>query len=247
MQIKKNPKKDLNRRSLLFFQIGLIVVLLLSLWGINHKTYEKQEYKEQLVHLSDLEPEDVEVVEQPQNTPPPPPPPPKIPDKIKIVDDEEDIEEDELMTAEDTDQPLVEIADISQIESTEEVEEVAEEIEEVPFQAIQDVPIFPGCEKFKDNEQRKQCMSDGVQKFVMRRFNTDLGSDLGLSGVTRISVQFTVDEFGKITDIRTRAPEPELETEAKRVVSMLPQMTPGKQRNKAVRVIYQLPIVFQVR
>ncbi len=248
MQIKKNPKKDLNRKSLLFFQIGLIVVLLLSLWGINHKSYDKRDDGgQQVVQLADLEPEDVDVVEQPQNTPPPPPPPPKIPDKIEIVDDDEDVEEDELMTAEDTDAPIIEVADTGDIESTEDAEEVEEEIEEVPFQAIQDVPIFPGCEKFKDNAKRKQCMSDGVQKFVNNRFNTELGSELGLSGITRISVQFTVNEFGKVTDIRTRAPEPELEREAQRVVSQLPDMVPGKQRDKAVRVIYQLPIVFQVR
>ncbi len=248
MQVKKNPKKDLNRQSLIFFQIGLIVVLLLSLWGINHKNYDKKEKAEQqVVNLADLEPEDVEVIDMPQNTPPPPPPPPKIPDKIEIVDDDEDIEEDELMTAEDTDAPIIEVADIGDIESTEEEEEVEEEIEEVPFQAIQDVPIFPGCEKFKDNAKRKQCMSDGVQKFVNKRFNTDLGAELGLSGITRISVQFMVDEHGKVTDIRTRAPEPELEAEARRVVSQLPDMVPGKQRDKPVRVIYQLPIVFQVR
>lgn len=248
MQIKKNPKKDLTRKSLLFFQIGLVVVLLLSLWGINHKSYEEKDNGEQeVVNLADLEPEDVEVVNMPENTPPPPPPPPKIPDKIEVVDDDEDIEEDELITAEDDDTPVIEVADVGEIESTEAEEAVEEEIEEVPFQAIQDVPIFPGCEKFKDNNKRKQCMSEGVQKFVNKRFNTDLGSDLGLSGVTRISVQFTVDEFGKVTDIKTRAPEPELEAEARRVVSQLPQMQPGKQRDKAVRVIYQLPIVFQVR
>src|SRR5699024_4123841 len=122
------------RKSLLFFQIGLVVVLLLSLWGINHKSYEEKDNGEQeVVNVADLEPDDVEVVNMPENTPPPPPPPPKIPDKIEVVDDDEDIEEDELITAEDDDTPVIEVADVGEIESTEAEEAVEEEIEEVPF------------------------------------------------------------------------------------------------------------------
>lgn len=248
MQVKKNPKQDIRRWSLIFFQVGLILVLFISWRAIENKSYERKERKEdtQTVKFDDLEPEDVEVVEQPKTDQPPPPPPPKVPDKIVVVDDDEDIEEDEPETVEDIEEK-VEVADIGDIDSAPDEGEADEEIEEVAFQAIQDVPIFPGCEKFSDNEDRKECMSKGVQKFVTRRFNTDIASDLGLSGVTRISVQFTVDENGKVVDIKARAPESELEDEAKRVTEMLPDMEPGKQRDKAVRVVYQLPIVFQVQ
>lgn len=238
----------MRRWTLIFFQLGLVVILFISWRAIEMRSYEKKEKDDvQVVQLSDdLDMEDIVVTEQPQTNTPPPPPPPKVPDKLVVVDDDEDIEEDEVETVEDIEQPKVEVADVGEIQSAPDEGE-PEEIAEVPFQAIQDVPIFPGCEKFKDNEQRKKCMSDGVQKFVNRRFNTDIGSDLGLSGITRISVQFTVDEHGKITDIKARAPEAALEDEAKRVVNMLPEMTPGKQRDKPVRVIYQLPIVFQIQ
>lgn len=248
MQIKKNPKKDIRRWSLLFFQLGLILVLIVSWRAIESKTYEKKEKEEEIVEVkyNDLEPEDVVVTERPQQNTPPPPPPPKAPEVIKVVDDDEDIEEDEPETVEDIDEPKVEVADISEIDSAPDEGDIEEEIETVPFQAIQDVPLFPGCEKYKDNAKRKQCMSESIQKFVNKRFNADLASDLGLSGVTRINVQFTVDEHGDVTDVMARATEPELEDEAKRVVNMLPSMQPGKQRDRAVRVIYQLPIVFQV-
>ena len=63
--------------------------------------------------------------------------------------------------------------------------------------------------------------------------------------MVRVIVQFKIDETGNIRDIRAKAPVPELEEEAKRVVNSLPQMTPGKQRGKAVGVVYSLPIVFQ--
>jgi len=247
MQIKKNPKKDLRRWSLIFFQLGLVLVLLISWRAIERKTYEKEEETEvQVVKFTDLEPEDVVVTETPKTNTPPPPPPPKAPEVIQVVEDDEEIEEDEVETVEDIEEEKVEVADISEIESAPDEGEIEEEIESVPFQAIQDVPVFPGCEKHKDDAKKKKCMSDGIQKFVNRRFNTELAADLGLSGVTRINVQFTVDENGEITDIMARATEPELEREAKRVVEMLPAMEPGKQRGKPVRVIYQLPIAFQV-
>lgn len=90
-------------------------------------------------------------------------------------------------------------------------------------------------------------MSEKVQEFVVRRFNTDLGSQLGLSGVNRVIVVFKIDKQGNITDVRSRAPHPRLEQEAARVVNMLPKMQPGKQRGKPVGVSYSLPIVFQVQ
>ncbi|HBO29337.1 MAG TPA: energy transducer TonB, partial [Leeuwenhoekiella sp.] len=45
----------------------------------------------------------------------------------------------------------------------------------------------------------------------------------------------------------SRGPHPRLEQEAARVIKLLPQMTPGMQRGKAVGVLYSLPIVFQVQ
>ena len=54
-------------------------------------------------------------------------------------------------------------------------------------------------------------------------------------------------EKGNIVDIGSRGPHPRLEQEAARVIKLLPQMTPGMQRGKAVGVLYSLPIVFQVQ
>lgn len=247
MQIKKNPKKDLRRWSLIFFQLGMVVILLLSWAAIESKTFEKQEEHEvQIVKYQDLAPEDVVVTEKPKVNTPPPPPPPKAPEVINVVEDDEEVEEDEVETVEDIEEVKVEVADISEISSAPDVGDIEEEIESVPFQAIQDVPIFPGCEKFKDNAQRGKCMSDAITQFVNRRFNTELASDLGLSGVTRINVQFTVDQNGQITDVKALAKERALEQEAIRVVNLLPSMEPGKQRGRKVKVIYTLPIVFQV-
>ena len=111
---------------------------------------------------------------------------------------------------------------------------------------IENVPIFPGCET-GTNDQKRQCMSDKVKKFVNKKFNTDLAGDLGLSGRQRIIVAFKIDKSGNIVNVRARAPHPRLAQEAERVVKALPKMKPGKQRGKAVIVPYSLPIIFQVQ
>ena len=127
-----------------------------------------------------------------------------------------------------------------------EIEEVEEDIE-VPFAVIENVPVFPGCEKKKNNADRRSCMSEKITRFVQRKFNTDLAGDLGLSGRQRINVIFKIDKTGNVVGVRARAPHPRLEKEAQRVINMLPKMKPGKQRGKAVIVPYSLPIIFQVQ
>ena len=83
-------------------------------------------------------------------------------------------------------------------------------------------------------------------EYVQRNFNTDLASELGLEGRQRINVQFKIDETGRVTNVRARAPHPRLAKEAVNLVSKMPKMIPGKQRGKPVGVIYALPILFQV-
>ena len=124
-------------------------------------------------------------------------------------------------------------------------DEVEEDVE-VPFAVIENVPVFPGCER-GNNEKKRKCMSEKIAKFVQRKFNTDLAGDLGLTGRQRISVIFKIDKSGNVTGVRARAPHPRLEKEAQRVINLLPKMQPGKQRGKAVIVPYSLPIIFQVQ
>jgi protein TonB len=239
MKPKKNPKKDLGRKSVLFFQIGLILMLLITWRAIEWKTYDKEAIDQGVVQFDQLEEEDVPITEI-QTPPPPPPPPPPAPEVIEVVEDDVEIEEEIIESTEVTDEPeIVEVAEVE--EGPEEV------IEDVPFTAIEDVPLFPGCEKYKTNADRKKCMSDKIKNFVNSKFNTDLGSELGLSGVNRVYVRFKIDRNGKVVGVQARAPHPRLQKEAERVVGMLPNMVPGKQRGKPVGVLYSLPIIFQVQ
>tara|TARA_X000000950_G_scaffold270972_1_gene351455 strand:+ start:698 stop:1597 length:900 start_codon:yes stop_codon:yes gene_type:complete len=116
---------------------------------------------------------------------------------------------------------------------------------EVSFSSVENAPIYPGCEK-GNNEKRRRCMSEKIAKFVRKKFNTKLAKNIGLSGRQRISVIFKIDKVGNITGVRARAPHPQLEDEAIRVINLLPKMKPGMQLGKPVIVPYSLPIIFQV-
>lgn len=240
MKPKKNPKADLSRRSVLFFQIGMVLMLFITWRAIEWKTYDRDAIDTGMVDMDAFEEEDVPITELNTPPPPPPPPPPPAPEIIDIVEDEEEVEETIIESTETNQDEIVEVEEV-------EVVEEEEEIGDVPFAVIEDVPVFPGCENQRNNQARKDCMSEKINEFVNKRFNTGLGSDLGLSGINRIYVQFRIEKNGEVTVLGARAPHPRLQQEAERVVNMLPKMQPGKQRGQAVGVLYSLPITFRVQ
>ncbi len=115
----------------------------------------------------------------------------------------------------------------------------------VAFSEIDKAPTYPGCTG--ENEALKKCFTDRISTFVGENFNTKIGKDLGLRGRQRIIVQFKIDTSGKIIRATAEAAKPELEAEAIRVVSKLPQMQPGQQKGKKVDVLYSLPIIFEIK
>ena len=117
---------------------------------------------------------------------------------------------------------------------------------EIPISVIENVPIYPGCDK-GNNTERRMCMSRKITKLVQKNFKVKLASELGLLGMQRIRVIFKINKNGNVTDVRARAPHPKLKAEAIRVVNMLPKMKPGIHKGKAVIVPYSLPINFVVQ
>jgi protein TonB len=239
MESKKNPEANVGRNSSLYFAIGLALMLFLTNFAINFKTYDKSDIDVGMVNMEEELEEEIPLTQQLQ-APPPPPPPPAAPEVIEIVEDEVEVEETVIESTESNqEQKIVKVEAVK-------VAPAIEEDVEVPFAVIENVPVFPGCEK-GDNNAKRDCMSKKIYDFVNKKFNTDLAGELGLSGRQRINVIFKIDKTGTVTGIRARAPHPGLEKEAARVIGLLPKMQPGKQRGKAVTVPYSLPIVFQVQ
>jgi len=234
MQPKKNPKADLNKDRNLYFVIGLTLVLGVTWGAIEYKTYEKVFDLAALDMLEDDD-EDIPITEQ-LKTPPPPPPPPPAPEVIEVVEDEEEVEETVIESTE-TDQDEIIIEEI-------EVEEEFDDID-VPFAVIEDVPIFPGCESVAKS-QRRACFQDKINQHIRRNFRyPEIAQEMGIQG--RVYVNFIIAKDGSITNIRMRGPDKNLENEAQRIISRLPQMTPGKQRGRAVRVPFSIPITFRLQ
>ena len=233
MQPKKNPKADLNKDRNLYFVIGLTLVLGVTWGAIEYKTYEKVFDLAALDMLEDDD-EDIPITEQ-LKTPPPPPPPPPAPEVIEVVEDEEEVEETVIESTE-TDQDEIIIEEI-------EVEEEFEDID-VPFAVIEDVPIFPGCERVKKSE-RRNCFQEKMNRHIRKNFRyPEIAQEMGIQG--RVYVQFVIAKDGNITGVRMRGPDKNLEKEAARIIGKLPKMTPGKQRGRPVRVPFSIPITFRL-
>ncbi|REE80856.1 protein TonB [Lutibacter oceani] len=243
MEIKKYPDAILENYSKILIQLGLVLALFIVFEFIQMKSYPRPVEELSAIILNEEDSEDLIEI-KPIEVEATPPPTTVIPDKIVKVEDEIDIQETVIESTE-TDESEAIIVDLDKEIVSVEEEEVVEE--DVPFVIIEEVPIFPGCKGNK--EALRNCFSNEISKFVLKKFNAELASDLGLptGSIQRIFVMFKIDKDGKITNIAARAPHKKLHDEAIRVVSLLPEMTPGKQRGRPVSVSYGLPIVFKIQ
>jgi len=245
--VKKSQKHEANlqKNSTLYFQIGLIVCLLVA-FGLLEMKFESTIPTDYATRI----PDDITYVDIPIIKPevlvfhePVQKKHAKNPEKFVEVKNDTP---DEYFKKEFT-EPTIAVPDFNPDALTK-LEDKPTEPQNVPFISIQNAPIYPGCEKAKDNHARKKCMSEKISKLIQRKFDGgDIASEYGLTGTQKIDVQFTIDKTGKVKDIKTRAPHAKLEKEAVRVINFIPKMIPGKQRDKNVGVIYNLPIVFQVQ
>lgn len=229
MEIKKTPKADLENRRTLYTEIGLVVALLVVWGAFSYSTKEKAVASlgedTQVVEVEDMVPIT-------QETPPPPPETPKIPvlsDQIDIVEDDIKVD-DNFMSLEDDANLGVEIMDY--------VEEVKEEIveeEAIPFQLVEEKPSFNGGD------------ANEFSKWVNSKLQyPEIAKENGVQG--RVTLQFTVNPDGSVSNVKVlRGVDSSLDKEAVRVVYMSPKWKPGKQRDRAVKVTYTFPVIFQLR
>ena len=230
MEIKKSPKASLENKRLLFVEIGLVIALsavyVAFNWSSRETNVAELAENTQVVEVEDMVP----ITE---TTPPPPPEAaPKIPilsDEIEVVDDEIKID-DSFLSLEDDSSMGVEIMDY-----VEEVQEEVVEEEAIPFQLVEEKPSFNGGDA---NEFSKWVNSKLVYP--------EIAKENGIQG--RVTLQFTVNADGRVSNVKVlRGVDSSLDKEAVRVVSSSPKWKPGKQRDRAVKVTYTFPVIFQLR
>lgn len=229
MEIKKSEKASLQNKKFLFTEIGFVVALLITLGAFEWTSKDK---KESTLFAENQELTEEEIIPITQETPPPPPEAPKIPilsDQIDIIDDNIKVDND-MISLEDNDNLGIDIKDY--VEET--VEEHVEE-EAIPFQLVEKKPSFQGGD------------ANDFSKWVNERLvYPEIAKENGVQG--RVMLQFTVGADGKVSNVKVlRGVDPSLDKEAVRVVSMSPKWTPGKQRDRNVKVTYTFPVIFQLR
>ena len=225
MDKRKTEKADLENKRGLFLQIGLVVTLALILGAFEWKSYDGIDIGDgrSAVFIEE------EMIIQTDQTPPPPPPPPpqEITTELEIVADDVEVEDIiidvsvDLHTYIDTYVPPT-------------IEEEELEPEQHIFEVVEEMPGFPGGE-----EARQKFLRDNIRYPAIAR-------ESGIQGT--IFVTFVVERDGSITDVRIlRGIGGGCDEEALRVTRMMPRWQPGKQRGRAVRVQFNMPIRFQLQ
>ena len=116
---------------------------------------------------------------------------------------------------------------------------------EIPFASIEDVPLFPGCEKVRKSK-RRDCFQDKMNQHIVQNFRyPEFAQKNGIQG--RVFVQFFIEKDGNISGIRSRGPHGTLERAAERIIEKLPKMTPGYVNGLPVRVPFSIPITFKLQ
>ena len=225
MQVKKSEKASLENDKIIYVLMGLVFVL--SLCYVALEWTEREVTKYEVTDTEFLFEEEVEIQQTTQETPPPPPPPAvQEVEVLNVVEDNVETETIEVSTEENE----TEVVIAAPVEAP-----VEEEEEEVVFVVVESMPEFPGGQQalFK-------FLSENVKYPVIAQEN-------GIQG--RVICQFVVNRDGSIVDVEVvrSGGDASLDKEAVRVIKSMPKWKPGKQRGKAVRVKYTLPVNFKLQ
>jgi len=230
MEIKKSTQASLENKRLLFAETGLVIALA-AVFGL----IEWSSASRPLTLLEDttriVEEDDILAIEL--EMPQPPPAAPEIPvlsDLLDIVDDNIEVDYDFVDLTEENGQ---EITIVSYIDTP--VVEEEDEDETIPMVLVETKPTFNGGD------------ANDFSKWVNARLvYPERAREMGVQG--RVTLQFTIGTDGKVFDVKVlKGADPLLDQEAMRVVASSPRWSPGKQRDRAVKVSYTLPVVFRLK
>lgn len=181
----------------------------------------------------------------------PPKPVEKVKSSIKftapVIKKDEDVKpEEEMKTQEDLQKTKTTIGAFNVVGNDEVGGEVLKAKEEIAqpeppkeeenkvFDVVEENPSFPGGRA-------------ALMKWLNENINYPvIAAENGIEG--RVIVQFVVSKTGQISDVRVaRGVDPSLDKEAVRVVSNMPNWTPGRQNGTTVNVRFTLPVTFKLQ
>ena len=237
MEIKKAKKADLEGQKSTSLLIGYIVTLAAIFVAFEWTTREFKETEPVIYSASAQWEEEIIPITQPifhTAAPPPPVEVPQVAEIIDIVENDEEIEEEEIQSTEDTNEAItgptgpVVSGPVGPVMAAEEGDEG-----EV-FQVVEQMPEFPGG-------------MDKLMEYLSKNIKyPSIAQENNIQG--RVIVEFVVNKDGSIVEPKVmRSVDTSLDNEAMRVIKSMPKWTPGKQRGKAVRVRYTVPVLFRLQ
>jgi TonB family protein len=126
-------------------------------------------------------------------------------------------------------------------------QDIEEPEEERIFKVVEEMPRFPGCENQGLNKSEKKiCSDEKMLDFIYKNIvYPEVAKTNGIEG--RVILKFMVGEDGSISKVKVlRDPGGGCGKEAERVVNMMPNFIPGKQRGKTVKIWYTMPVSFML-
>jgi protein TonB len=249
----KYPDVDAFQYRSSILRMSLAIVLALIIFAFNWTTYDKASDYEAYNFVLDEE-ISIEPPRSKELPPPPPPPPPPAVAEVTIVEnmeDEDDIEfADQSIEAETmVDAPPV-VSDKPAPPPPPPPKMEEPKVEEI-FKIVEQMPRFPGCESIGgDNSARAECANKKLMEFIYSNIQYPaIARENNVEGT--VVIQFVVDTDGSITDAKiVRDIGAQCGEEALRIVELMNHMpekwTPGKQRGRAVKVLYMLPVKFKL-
>ena len=225
MDLKKSKQASLENRRGTYFIIGLIVSCSLILISFEWTTLI--DLKSEFDAIEDLG-IDIELMQVTRREEPKPEPKPELPiikEVIDIVPDDVEIDDVDFSNEVTRDTKYKFIFDDP------DPEDIVDD--PIPFVNVEDKPQFNGGDPNTE-----------FARYIARNLRyPEIAAENGVYG--RVIVQFVIDETGALVDVVIlKEVDPALDAEAIRVILTSPKWTPGKQRNKPVKVSYVFPINF---
>jgi len=225
MEAKKSKKANLENKKTIFIQIGLIISLAIVLTAFEFKSYEKSDIIKVNRNNEHFD-EDFTLITVHK---------PKVlkviaPKSVTVINIVDDATEniDDI----DFDDEANEDTKIENYYPPID-EDIFVEEQEI-FKAVQTPPSFSGGDAAR-------------MKFLAENLKyPQMAKEIGIQG--KVYVTFVVEPDGSISNIEiTRGIGGGCDEEALRVTKLMPNWISGKQRGKAVRVQFNMPIKFTLR
>jgi protein TonB len=236
MDANKTVNEELQGQKSTNILIGYVLSLALMFVAFEYTQREVKVVEEGKIYDFKMEEDMIPITHQEEMMAPPPAAAPTVMEVLNEVEDDTELPEEEIQTAEEVNQAITTVVGTgapTAVVSGPVGPVVEADDDDRIFDVVEENAQFPGgdeaCMKWLQEHIKypQICIEQNVQG--------------------RVQVGFVVNRDGSIVDVKIlRSPDPNLSKEAERVVKMMPKWKPARQGNKTVRSRFNLPVNFRL-